>query len=137
LRQAPTRAINYYKNVVIQAKTVLTIFQTSEKNIFTTQFFDMKKFLILMLTLAVFIELPNEIECLDKFDLFLDQFKPKGLLRAYELYERLIVGMIEKEKQIQIEMRQKADAIRSKAIRDFLVPRAGSTSFMRDFNSRF
>ena len=137
MRQAPTRAINYYKNVVIQAKTVLTIFQTSEKNIFTTQFFDMKKFLILMLTLAVFIELPNEIECLDKFDLFLDQFKPKGLLRAYELYERLIVGMIEKEKQIQIEMRQKADAIRSKAIRDFLVPRAGSTSFMRDFNSRF
>jgi len=97
----------------------------------------MKKFLILMLTLAVFIELPNEIECLDKFDLFLDQFKPKGLLRAYELYERLIVGMIEKEKQIQIEMRQKADEIRSKAIRDFLVPRAGSTSFMRDFNGRF
>jgi hypothetical protein len=97
----------------------------------------MKKFLILILTFGLVIELPNEIKCFDKFDLFLNQFKPKGLLRAYELNERLIVGMIEKENRIQSEMRQKADEIRSKAIRDFLVPRAGSSSFMSDFYSRF
>ena len=94
----------------------------------------MKNFLINLLLLAMFSQMPFHFECyhLRRFGLAFTPKMFKGLDRGKQLS-----GQINSEIEYHTLKRLQEEEARRTAIRKYLVPRSGRTRVMDDFYNRF
>ena len=99
----------------------------------------MKNFLTFLLLLAMFGQMPFNIECytLRRFGISSVTTPSHGLSRGFKLSDQINKAIEKLEIEYQNRKSLREEEARRTAIRKYLLPQSGQTSLMNDFYNRF